>query len=72
MSSLVRRLQIRAWKKAGKSKLLIVDPTSGKGAGKRWGLSLRQLFWHGDTPIMPGHKDRALQPLIDLLENQTA
>lgn len=68
MSSHPRRLQIRMLKKAGKSKLPVIND---KGdiirEGGRWGLSVKQLFWLYDKPVYIGDTHPVLQPVIDLL-----
>ena len=68
MSSLLRRIRIRALKKAGKVKQPIVTD-KGNVIGFKWATHPRQLFFSaGLTPIFPETKHPTLQPVIEALK----
>lgn len=67
MSSLTRRIQIRALKKTGQMKRPIVA-AKGNVIGAKWATHPKTLFFLADlTPVLPGDTHPTLQPAIDAL-----
>lgn len=67
MSSLTRRIQVRAFKRLGKKKQPIVSE-KGNVLGFKWATRPRQLFFLANlTPVFPETEHPTLQPIIDAL-----
>jgi hypothetical protein len=67
MSSLTRRIQISALKKANKGKLFVATD-NGTVIGRKWATRPHQLFFLADlTPVFPETKHKKLQAVIDAL-----
>jgi len=69
LSSLARRIQIRALKRANKPRLPVLNETTGNVMTRLWPRRASQLAYFGNPPlpIFSDTQHPTLQPIIDIL-----